>query len=58
MQPGRRTDVPDGEPTPEEIQEMCKEIRAGWDKQKLENARRAEIVPYQARIMHDPLKLL
>jgi len=58
MQPGRRTsdgmEVPEGEPTPEEILEMCKEIRAGWSDTKKRDTRRQETVPWQVKVSKTP----
>jgi hypothetical protein len=47
-------EVPEGEPTPEEILEMCKEIRAGWSDTKKRDTRRQETVPWQVKVSKTP----
>ena len=57
MRPGRHTDdmeVPEGEPTHEEIREMCEEIRKGWTNLKLRDAGRTEIVPWHLKVLKFP----
>ena len=53
----RHTDdleVPEGEPTPQEIREMCEEIRKEWKHIKARDARKAEITPYRTIIFKRP----
>lgn len=53
----RHTDdmeVPEGEPTHEEIKEMCEEIRKGWSGMKHRDARRQEMVPWQVKVSEYP----
>lgn len=57
MQPGRHTDdmeVPEGEPTPAEIKEMCEDIRKGWKEIKHRDARRQEIIPWEMKVWKYP----
>ena len=47
-------EVPEGEPTPEEIRQMCEEIRKEWKHIKARDARKQEITPYRTIIFKRP----
>jgi|GEM_PF-6400066 hypothetical protein len=47
-------EVPEGEPTHEEIREMCAEIRKGWTNLKSRDAKLSEIVPWEMKVLKSP----
>ena len=59
MRKGRRIstdemEVPEGEPTPAEIREMCEQIRSEWKGIKSNDARRQEMIPWTIMTVKKP----
>tara|TARA_R110002020_G_scaffold304883_2_gene520703 strand:+ start:193 stop:348 length:156 start_codon:yes stop_codon:yes gene_type:complete len=50
-------EVPEGEPTPAEIREMCEQIRSEWKGIKSNDARRQEMIPWTIMTAKTPKDL-